>query len=114
MDWEAQALEASQAQVREQLQQQIRLGQEARSLLSNPVVEAFFSEGLEAMLLAGEALADNAKTTEEELAKHLKAIAYFRRFKRFVEYAFEDGKASEERLKDLTKSGEKSYLGGIF
>lgn len=66
------------------------------------------------MLIAAEHLAENAKTSEEEYAKHLKAIVYFRRFKRFVEYALEDGKASEERLKELTKSGNKSTLGGIF
>lgn len=114
MGWEAKQQEAWHQQAQEQLRQQIRLGQEAQSLMSNPVAEAWFNNGLEGMLLAGEKLVENAKTTDEELAKHLKAIVFFRRFKRFVKSTFEDGSESEKRLKQLTQASKKSLLGGLL
>ena len=64
--------------------------------------------------MGAERIFDNAKSTDAEKNAILQTIVMFRRFKRFVEYALEDGKVSKQRLDELTKTGKRSFLGGIL
>jgi len=97
----------------EELRKQVEIGRHAQVLLGNPVAEAFFSSTQEALLVGAEKIIDNTKSTEYERDAILRSIVFFRRFKRFVEYTLEDGKVSEDQLRELTKTGKTSFLGGI-
>jgi hypothetical protein len=77
-------------------------------------VAEFFSSTQEALLTGAERIFENAKSTSAEKEAILSSIVFFRRFHRFVRHALEDGKFSKEQLDELTKSGKKSFLGGIF
>lgn len=111
MDPEEQISPQQAEPMQEHLRQQIRQGQDSRSLLSNPVLEGWWKDSQANLLDLVDSVPLNDTVARDRIYTMLTLL---RKLRQSLEQFVEDGKLSEKEWAKLLELEKKGFLGGLF
>ena len=95
----------------ERLRQSTQRGLDSRTLLSNPVLEAWFKDSQDKFLEIADTIPLNDTVARDRIYTILTLL---RKPKQSLKQFVEDGELSQKEYKDLLELNKKGLLGGLF